>query len=170
MYRLLLKIGVVSYFGLFLLATAGLGGYWVVYQQTPEQPIAFAHAVHAGELQLPCNFCHRYVEQGREAGIPSLSLCMSCHLSIATDRAEIKKLTRYVEAGQPVYWSRLHRLPDFIYFSHKRHSKGGIPCAACHGEVARMESVRRVRSLEMGWCLACHRERGAPIDCTVCHK
>ncbi len=170
MYRLLLNLGIVGYFGLFLLVTGGLAAYWAIYQQTAEQPIAFPHRVHAGQLQLPCNFCHRYVEQARQAGIPSLSRCMDCHRSIATERSEIKKLTRYFEAGQPVYWERLHQLPDFIYFSHKRHIKGEIPCAACHGEVTRMEVVRRVRSLEMGWCLACHRERGAATDCTTCHK
>ncbi len=136
----------------------------------PVQPIAFQHTVHAGKMQLPCTFCHRYVERARQAGIPSLSLCMSCHRSIATEREEIKKLTSFFEAGQPVYWSRVHQLPDFIYFSHKRHIKGGVLCATCHGEVAQMEVVHQVRSLEMGWCLACHRDRGAPTDCTTCHK
>ena len=170
MARLLLNLGIIGYFGLFLLAAVALGGYWTGDRQQPQQPIAFPHTVHAGTLQLACEFCHRYAKQSRRAGVPSLTRCMSCHQTLAAEREEIKKLTRIFEAGQPLYWNRVYRLPDFIYFSHKRHVRGGVPCAACHGDVARMKTVRQVRSLEMGWCLACHRDLGAPTDCTTCHN
>jgi hypothetical protein len=88
--------------------------------------------------------------------------------TIATDREEIKKpdtMTR----KRPIEWKRF-AVPDFIYFSHKRHIKAGLECAACHGDVASMKRVRRVSNLVMGWCVSCHRVRNAPMDCYTCHK
>ena len=95
---------------------------------------------------------------------------MGCHRSIAADKEEIRKLTRHYEEKRPVEWKRVYALPDFIYFSHKRHVKAGVACAMCHGDVAGMKSIRRVNELIMGWCVSCHRVRGASRDCATCHK
>jgi hypothetical protein len=95
---------------------------------------------------------------------------MGCHKTIAVEREEIRKLTRHYEEKQPVQWVRVYALPDFIYFSHKRHVKAGVECATCHGDVAGMKRVRRVNELIMGWCVSCHRVRGASRDCATCHK
>ena len=84
--------------------------------------------------------------------------------------AEIRKLTGYVGGKRPVEWVRVHALPDFIYFSHKRHVKGGVDCRACHGDVGRMKKIQRVSMLTMGWCVSCHKARGASTDCATCHK
>ena len=94
---------------------------------------------------------------------------MQDHQAIATERAEIRKLTAHFEGKQPVEWVRVHALPDFIYFSHKRHVKGGVDCRECHGDVQRMEEATQVSSLEMGFCLACHERLGASKDCLTCH-
>jgi hypothetical protein len=160
----------LGYFGAFLLVVAGLGYLWYRSDPAPEQPIAFPHTVHAGTLQLPCTFCHLFAERSRHAGAPPLEVCMGCHRTIATDREEIKKLTRHYNEKKPVEWKRVYALPDFIYFSHKRHVKAGLVCAACHGDVAGMVRVRRVSNLVMGWCVSCHRVRNAPMDCWTCHK
>lgn len=149
---------------------ACLGYLWSRSDPAPEQPIAFPHTVHAGSLQLPCTYCHVFAERSRYATAPSVELCMGCHGSIATDHPEIRKLTRHFEEKKPIEWVRVYALPDFIYFSHKRHVKAGVPCSDCHGNVARMKRVRRVSSLTMGWCVSCHRVRGASRDCAVCHK
>src|SRR4030067_1952114 len=95
---------------------------------------------------------------------------MSCHRAIATDKEEIRKLTRHYEEKRPVLWIRVYSLPEHVYFSHKRHAKAGVDCAECHGMVGAMIKIRRVGSLEMGWCVSCHRVKGAPRDCATCHK
>jgi hypothetical protein len=160
----------LGYFGASLLAVAGLGYSWYLSDPAPAQPIAFPHTVHAGTLKLPCTFCHQFVELSRHAGAPPLEVCMSCHRTVATDREEIKKLTAHYEGKKPVEWTRVYEIPDFIYFSHKRHVKAGLACDSCHGDVTAMLRVRRVRNLQMGWCVSCHRMRNAPMDCWTCHK
>jgi hypothetical protein len=168
--KTLVAIAVLGYFGACVLLVAGLGYLWHRSDPAPGQPIAFPHTVHAGGLQMPCVYCHTFVERSRSAGAPPLEICMGCHRSIATDREEIRKLTRYYEEKRPIEWKRVYALPDFVYFSHKRHVKAGVECAACHGDVAGMRKVRRVNELVMGWCVSCHRVRGASRDCATCHK
>jgi len=168
--RTLVAIAALGYFGACVLLVAGLGVLWHRSDPAPGQPIAFPHTVHAGQLQMPCTYCHTSVDRSRHAGAPPLEICMGCHRSIATDRGEIRKLARYFGEKRPVEWKRVYALPDFIYFSHKRHVKAGVACASCHGNVAGMKRVRRVNVLEMGWCVSCHRVRGASRDCATCHK
>ena len=170
MKKTLVAIAVLGYFGACVLLVAGLGYLWHRSDPAPGQPIAFPHTVHAGGLQMPCVYCHTFVERSRSAGAPPLEICMGCHRSIATDREEIRKLTRYYEEKRPIEWKRVYALPDFIYFSHKRHVKAGVACSMCHGDVAGMKRVRRVNELVMGWCVSCHRVRGASRDCATCHK
>jgi len=168
--KLLVKLALVGYFGLFLLLTAALAFYWERWQKPPEQPIAFPHTIHAGQLELACTFCHENAARSPRAGAPSIRKCMSCHQTVAVDNPEVKKLRRYHQEEEPIAWVRLHTLPDHVYFTHKRHIKFGLDCSDCHGEVRKMEKMQRVRSLEMGWCVTCHRSLGAPTDCATCHK
>ena len=170
MSRRLVKLALMGYFSLFLLLTAGMAAWWHGWRKVPEQPIAFPHTVHAGQLQLPCAFCHEDAARSPRAGVPSVAKCMSCHQTVAIDRPEVKKLRRYHLEKEPIAWVRLHTLPEHVYFTHKRHVKAGLECSACHGEVRKMETMQRVRSLEMGWCVSCHRALKAPTDCTTCHK
>lgn len=167
--RRLLRAAVAAYFGLFLLAVAGMAAWWARFGQPPQQPIAFPHTIHAGRLALPCTFCHTQAQSSLAAGAPPLEVCLSCHRTIATGRPAIQTLLRHAEEQRPIEWVRVHALPTFVYFPHKRHVRAGVDCAACHGRVAEMAVIRQVRSLKMGWCVTCHQARGAPIDCWTCH-
>jgi hypothetical protein len=136
----------------------------------PEQPIAFSHKLHAGEKQIDCQYCHAAARRSISAGLPSVERCWGCHQSIASRRPETRKLADYWEKKQSIPWLRIHRLPDFAYFSHKRHVAADVKCQECHGPVESMEVVYQYASLEMGWCLECHQQRHASLDCATCHK
>jgi hypothetical protein len=134
-----------------------------------EQPIAFSHARHVEQAGIDCQFCHAYARRGPVAGIPSVERCAGCHRGILTERPEIVKLLEYWEEEMPIPWIRVHDLPDYVRFSHKAHVRSGIDCAACHGDVARMDIAVQVESLSMGWCVDCHTARDASRDCLICH-
>lgn len=133
------------------------------------QPIAFSHRVHARDNQVPCLYCHAYARRGPVAGLPSVQRCAGCHSTIATDAAEVRKLMGFWQRRQPIPWRRVHDLPDYVRFDHKRHVVSGVDCRECHGDVAGMDAAVRVSSLEMGFCIGCHDRRGASTDCLTCH-
>lgn len=143
------------------LALAGCSGP-VNNQQgyMPEQPIAFSHAVHAGQYELDCQYCHVGAEKSRHAGVPSPSVCMNCHTQVKKDSPEIQKLASAVKADKPIEWVRIHRLPDHAYFNHASHVTAGLECQKCHGPVEKMVRLEQVEPMTMGWCLDCHRETG----------
>ena len=147
--------------GLLALVAVALGGCpgKLGGQQghAPEQPIAFSHALHAGLYELDCQYCHTGAERSRHAGVPSASVCLNCHAQVKTDAPEIRKLTGFVNADQPVPWLKVHRLPDFAFFSHASHVSAGLACQGCHGEVQQMVRVQQQETMTMGWCLSCHR-------------
>jgi cytochrome c553 len=183
-----------SYITLVILVLFLLGGYWTVngaidlgrqenYQ--PEQPIFYSHKVHAGVNQISCLYCHGGAGQGKHANIPSLNICMNCHMAIneyngkeklytadgkeVDGTAEIQKLYKYAgfESGKPwdpskaksVEWIKIHNLPDHVYFNHSQHVVAGkVACQTCHGEIQKMDEVYQFSSLSMGWCINCHRE------------
>lgn len=141
----------------------------------PDQPIKFSHALHVGENKMECQFCHWSVAKADFAAIPEMEVCLGCHQTLVnTERAknspEVKKLLEYGQKGIPIPWVKVHVMPDYLRFNHKRHVKGGVACHECHGQIPQMEVVERVSSMKMGWCISCHRERGTSIDCTTCHK
>jgi hypothetical protein len=133
------------------------------------QPIAFSHLIHAGTNAIPCQLCHTYARRGPVAGIPSVQRCVQCHQTIVPERPEIAKLMEYWKAKKPIAWVRVHDLPDYVRFTHKRHVLAGVACQNCHGDVAKMEAAVQTAPLTMGWCLTCHTERHAPTDCLACH-
>lgn len=139
-------------------------------EEPPVQPIEFSHRIHAGEYEIPCLYCHAGARRSPVAGIPSVERCMGCHKITANDKPEIQKLAKYWNGQKPIEWVRIHDLEDFVYFSHERHVKKGVDCSECHGNVAEMDRVYKVVSQHMGWCLDCHRPRGASIDCLTCHR
>jgi hypothetical protein len=141
-----------------------------LHDRAPVQPIAFSHKIHAGDNRIPCLFCHRYAPKSPIAGIPAVADCRACHLFIARDAPEIKKLMGYWENKEPIPWVRVYWVPDHVYFPHMMHIRAGLACSACHGDVAGMTRVTRSRKIEMGWCLNCHRQHKASIDCWTCHK
>ena len=138
----------------------------------PEQPIDFSHRVHAGDNEIDCQYCHVQARRSPSAGVPSVNKCMGCHLEVAVDRPQIRLLTRYWESGEPIPWVKVHDLPDFVHFTHKRHVAAGIDCQTCHGAVETMDVVSREAPVEMGLCLTCHKEHEVEFgtDCWTCHK
>ena len=136
---------------------------------SPVQPIAFSHKLHAGTNGIPCLFCHRYAATSSVAGIPAVADCRDCHRYIAAYASEIDKLMKYWERKEPIPWVRVYWLPDHVYFPHKMHIRAKIDCRTCHGDVAAMERITRKVHLKMGWCLGCHRQHKANIDCWTCH-
>ena len=133
------------------------------------QPIAFSHAHHVTDVGLHCQMCHVYARRGPVAGIPSVETCAGCHEQVLSDRPEIQKVLEYWKNEEPIPWVRVHDLPDYTRFSHKRHVLGGVDCAECHGNVGQMEAAVQVESLTMGWCVTCHEAREASLDCLTCH-
>jgi Cytochrome c7 and related cytochrome c len=141
-----------------------------LWDRSPVQPIAFSHKMHAGDNGIPCLFCHRYAPKSPIAGIPAVADCRACHLFIAQDAPEIKKLMTSWEKKEPVPWVRVYHVPDHVYFPHMMHIRAGLVCSSCHGDVAAMPRVTRSVKIDMGWCLNCHRQHKASIDCWTCHK
>lgn len=134
-----------------------------------EQPIAFSHKLHVQDNAISCLHCHAYARRGPVAGLPSVQRCAGCHTTIAKERSEVLKLMGYWERNEPIPWVRVHDLPDYVRFSHKRHVLARVECRECHGDVERMEAAAQVSSLTMGFCLQCHRSRNASVDCLTCH-
>jgi len=135
----------------------------------PEQPIPFSHKLHAGDKKIPCEYCHSAARRSTTGGIPPSNTCMGCHKIIKTESPHIKKLTELFQQNKPVEWVKVHDLPDFVRFSHKIHVNSGLTCQQCHGPVETMEVVEQVAPLQMGWCIGCHREKNAKLDCIACH-
>lgn len=151
----------------FTAKTAIDGLYSVGVQQgyAPAQPIAFSHALHAGQYEIACQYCHTGVEIGKSANIPSANICMNCHTHIQNVGGkegispEIQKIYNAVDNNQPIEWVRVHNLPDLAYFNHAQHvAVGGVECQTCHGPIQEMEVVGQHSSLTMGWCIDCHRQ------------
>lgn len=164
-------------YGLVAAAVVLIGGLAFMYilpldlrDRSPIQPIAFSHKIHAGENGIPCLYCHRAAPKSTVAGIPAVADCRACHLFIARDKPEIQKLRTYWDKKEPIPWVRVYGVPDHVYFPHMMHIRAGLVCSTCHGEVASMAHVTRSVKLEMGWCLSCHKQHKASIDCWTCHK
>lgn len=151
-------------------------GYWADAAffpgTSPEQPINFSHKIHAGDNQIPCMYCHIGARRSISAVVPSVNKCMNCHEVVAKDRPQIREVKNYWANKEPIPWIKVHDLPDFVYFPHKRHVSAGVECQTCHGPVQTMERVTRVAPLKMGWCLNCHKDQQVEngLDCWTCHK
>jgi mono/diheme cytochrome c family protein len=157
-------------------AMMGIG----VYQgYMPEQPIFFSHKIHAGQNAINCQYCHSGVEKSKVANVPSANVCMNCHKYISegtiTGKTEIAKIysaldynpekQTYGPNQKPIKWIRIHNLPDHVYFNHAQHVKvGKIECTECHGEIAKMDTVKQHSPLTMGWCIDCHRKTEVKME------
>ena len=131
---------------------------WVTRQgQRPEQPVPFSHKHHVQGLGLQCQYCHTTVEKSSYAGIPPTKTCINCHAQIWTNAALLAPVRQSWATGQSIPWIRVHDLPDYVYFNHEIHVNKGIGCASCHGRVDEMPLMYEQNSLQMEWCLNCHR-------------
>ena len=125
---------------------------------SPQQPIPFSHKHHVGDDGIDCRYCHWSVEKSSFAGIPAAQVCLTCHSQLFSEATILEPLRESARTGKPIAWARVHDLPDFVYFDHSIHVAKGVGCVECHGRVDRMPRIERVNSLEMQWCLECHRD------------
>src|SRR6476661_5870134 len=123
----------------------------------PEQPVPFSHQHHAAGLGLDCRYCHTSVEDSSFAGIPPTKTCMNCHAQIWTNAPMLEPVRESFRTGKALRWERVHDLPDFVYFDHSIHINKGVGCQSCHGPVDHMPLMYQANSLQMEWCLDCHR-------------
>lgn len=170
---------------LFFTLVMGLAGFdygnkkiGVQKGYAPVQPINYSHELHAGKYKINCMYCHSSADKSKQASIPSAGTCMNCHMHVQAKEKyngqvspEIQKI--YDAVGwdaekrsyianyeqKPIKWVRIHNLPDLAYFNHAQHVKvGKVECQACHGPIETMAVVSQQKSLQMGWCINCHRE------------
>jgi len=131
---------------------------WVTRQgQRADQPVPFSHKHHVEGLGLQCQYCHTSVEESSYAGIPPTRTCMNCHSQIWTDAELLQPVRHSWATGQSIVWTKVHDLPDFVYFNHEIHVNKGIGCESCHGQVNEMPIMYQQNTLQMEWCLNCHR-------------
>lgn len=123
-----------------------------------QQPVQFSHKHHTGDDGIDCRYCHTSVETSASAGMPPTQTCMNCHSQIWSDSPYLEPVRASFRDNQPIQWERVHDLPEFAYFNHSIHIAKGVGCASCHGDVANMASVFQENTLQMEWCLACHRD------------
>ncbi len=123
-----------------------------------EQPVPFSHRHHVSQLGIDCRYCHVSVEESNFAGIPSTKTCMTCHSQIHSTAAMLEPVRESWRSDRSIAWVRVNDLPDFVYLNHSIHIKKGIACVTCHGPVGEMALTWRENSLNMEWCLECHRQ------------
>jgi hypothetical protein len=131
---------------------------WVTRQgQRPDQPVPFSHKHHVQGLGLQCQYCHTTVEKSSYAGIPPTKTCINCHAQIWTNAQLLEPVRTSWASGQSIQWIRVHDLPDYVFFNHSIHVNKGVGCATCHGRVDQMPLMYAQNTLQMEWCLDCHR-------------
>jgi hypothetical protein len=136
----------------------------------PAQPIPFSHQLHAGNKAIECRFCHPYVGRSIHPGLPPVEKCLFCHTYIIANHPEIRKEHDYFNSNTPTPWVKVYQLAEHVLFNHERHIKKEIACEACHGEVRQMDRLKGQR-FKMGFCIECHREKKANLDCWLaCHS
>jgi hypothetical protein len=123
----------------------------------PAQPVPFSHKHHSGELGIDCRYCHTQVESYATAGLPPTHTCMTCHSQIWTGAEMLAPVRQSFANDDPLHWTRVNRLPDYVYYNHSIHITKGIGCSTCHGPVNQMQLTYRANAFEMKFCLNCHR-------------
>jgi hypothetical protein len=144
--------------------------WYFPYQIGPAQPVAFSHRVHVTVKKISCVMCHDQVLDSANAGVPALATCMLCHARIIVTHPQIAKVRDHYFRGEPLLWERVYNVPDFVYFQHALHIHRSIDCSRCHGNVALQDRIELAQPLTMGFCVNCHRENRATVDCFTCHR
>jgi hypothetical protein len=126
-------------------------------QDAREQPVPFSHKHHVSGLGIDCRYCHTSVETGAFAGLPPTKTCMTCHSQIWVDSPMLEPVRESFRTDTSLEWTRVHDLADFVYFNHSIHVKKGVGCDTCHGRVDQMPLTWKEETLQMEWCLECHR-------------
>jgi len=153
---ILALVGFVAVLG-GAVAMLHLSGYNTNQGMFVEQPVQFSHKHHVGGEGIDCRYCHTSVEESAFANIPSTKICMNCHSQIWTNAPILEPVRASFRDNKPLQWTRVHDLPDFVYFNHSIHVKKGVGCATCHGPVDEMPLMYQHATLQMSWCIDCHR-------------
>ena len=133
-------------------------GPWnTAVEMAPEQPIPFSHKHHVKDDGIDCRYCHTSVEYSSFAGFPPTETCMSCHSQIWNQASLTQPIRDSWQSGKSIEWTKVHDLPDYVYFNHSIHVNKGIGCSTCHGAVNEMALMYKVNTLNMNWCINCHR-------------
>jgi hypothetical protein len=147
-------LGAVALFAFTQLARSSyLTGQFVERQQ----PVQFSHKHHVGDDGIDCRYCHQTVETTASAGMPSTQTCMNCHSQLFADQPYLEPVRASFRDNKPIEWQRVHDLPEFTYFNHSIHVAKGVGCSTCHGQIDNMPAVFQQNSLQMEWCINCHR-------------
>ncbi|HTQ80166.1 MAG TPA: cytochrome c3 family protein [Thermoanaerobaculia bacterium] len=156
--RVSILAGIVflAFFG-WIYATLMESGYVTGQGDIKPQPVPFSHEHHVSQLGIDCRYCHTSVEKSSFAGIPPTATCMNCHRQIWTNANLLEPVRASYAKNVPLRWTRLHDLPDYVYFNHSIHVAKGVGCATCHGRVDRMPLMYQNATLLMEWCIDCHR-------------
>src|SRR5690349_18945426 len=155
----------VSIFGaVFIIAAVAVGigivirsPYLTEARVVREQPVPFSHKHHVSGIGIDCRYCHTSVEDSSFAGIPPTKTCMNCHSQIWRTSPMLEPVRESFRTDKSIRWIRVHDLPDFVYFNHSIHVARGVGCTTCHGPINRMPLTWQEASLQMSWCLDCHR-------------
>jgi hypothetical protein len=155
-------LGGFAVFAVLLLAiwVVPVMGYNTQERYAPEQPIPFSHQHHVSGLGLDCRYCHTTVEVSQNAGMPSTAVCMTCHSQIWANAAMLAPDRQSLVQNVPLRWTRVYQLPDYVYFDHSIHIAKGVGCTECHGPIHDMAMTWKATTLQMSWCLSCHRDPG----------
>lgn len=140
-----------------------------MFGQALAQPIPFSHRLHVTDKQIDCYYCHPNGERSNHPGLQAVEKCLGCHNYIIPQHQEIQKLVASYESGEPLPWVRVNYLPDHIYFPHYRHLKKDVQCQQCHGQLETVDRLSQV-TYYMGFCIQCHKQRQAPLNCEACHQ
>jgi hypothetical protein len=152
-------VGAVLFVGLTLgIADRVSRSTWTTRMSEPrEQPVPFSHKHHVGGVGLDCRYCHTSVEESSFAGIPPIQTCMTCHSQLWAEAPMLEPIRKAYREGDALAWVRVNDLPDFVYFNHSIHVRQGVGCTTCHGAIDKMPLTWQEKSLQMSWCLECHR-------------
>lgn len=157
--KISLAAAVIGAGGLLAFAyTMDRGHYITDVKVVKEQPVPFSHKHHVTDDGIDCRYCHTSVEQSSFAGLPPTQTCMTCHSQIWTNASMLEPVRASYRSDKSIEWNRVNELPDFVYFNHSIHVAKGIGCTTCHGPVAEMPLTWQANTLQMSWCLGCHRE------------
>jgi hypothetical protein len=137
--------------------TMDRGAYITDVHVVKEQPVPFSHKHHVMDDGIDCRYCHISVETSPTASLPATEICMSCHSQIWTNAEMLEPVRASYRSGESIEWTRVHDLPDFVYFNHSIHVAKGIGCSSCHGRVDQMPLMYKENTLYMNWCIQCHR-------------
>ena len=142
---------------IFLTILLARSSYVTRAHEYVQQPVQFSHLHHVKDDGIDCRYCHTSVETSPFAGIPPTKACMNCHSQIWSQAPILEPIRASFREDRPVRWVRVHDLPDFVYFNHSIHIKKGMGCESCHGRIDEMPLTLQENTLQMEWCLNCHR-------------